>query len=43
LSDRCLVIYEGRIAAELEGEAIEETRLVAAATGNRRLNEGEAA
>jgi ribose transport system ATP-binding protein len=43
LSDRCLVIYEGRIAAELEGEAIEETRLVAAATGNRRHAEGEAA
>ncbi|NBB12438.1 ATP-binding cassette domain-containing protein [Pseudomonas sp. SLFW] len=43
LSDRCLVIYEGRIAAELEGEAIEETRLVAAATGHRRHGEGEAA
>lgn len=43
LSDRCLVIYEGRIAAVLEGDAIEETRLVAAATGHHRHGEGEAA
>jgi ribose transport system ATP-binding protein len=34
LSDRCLVIYEGRIATELRGDAIQETRLVAAATGH---------
>ena len=43
LSDRCLVIYEGRIAAELTGEAIEETALVAAATGHHRHSAGVAA
>lgn len=43
LSQRCLVIYEGRIAAELEGESIEETALVAAATGNPRHLEGAVA
>ncbi|WP_218187299.1 sugar ABC transporter ATP-binding protein [Pseudomonas sp. CHM02] len=40
LSQRCLVIYEGRIATQLEGEGIEETALVAAATGNQRHPEG---
>lgn len=43
LSSRCLVIYEGRITAELEGDSIEETALVAAATGNQRLSAGEVA
>jgi ribose transport system ATP-binding protein len=43
LSDRCLVIYEGRIAAELEGDSIEETTLIAAATGHHRHKAGEAA
>lgn len=43
LSDRCLVIYEGRIEAEFEGQAIEETNLVAAATGNHRQAPGVAA
>lgn len=43
LSDRCLVIYQGRIAAEFEGPSIEETNLVAAATGHHRQASGEAA
>lgn len=43
LSDRCLVIYEGRIAAQLSGDAIEETALVAAATGHHRHAAGAAA
>lgn len=43
LSERCLVIYRGRIAAELQGEDIEETALVAAATGHQRHGAGEAA
>ena len=43
LSDRCLVIYQGRIAAEFEGQSIEETNLVAAATGHHRPASGEAA
>ncbi|WP_223505382.1 sugar ABC transporter ATP-binding protein [Pseudomonas sp. GL-RE-29] len=43
LSERCLVIYEGRIAAELEGQSIEERNLVAAATGHHRHTAGEAA
>ena len=34
LCDRCLVIYEGRIVAQLEGNQIEERRIVAAATGH---------
>lgn len=43
LSDRCLVIYEGRIAAELAGDAVEETALVAAATGHPQHMSGAAA
>nr|WP_274708729.1 ATP-binding cassette domain-containing protein [Pseudomonas sp. S11P7] len=42
LSDRCLVIYEGRIAAEFEDQSIEERNLVAAATGHHRHTAGEA-
>jgi ribose transport system ATP-binding protein len=34
LCDQCLVIYEGRIVAQLEGEQIEERRIVASATGH---------
>lgn len=43
LSDRCLVIYEGRIAAELVGDAIQETALVAAATGHSHHSAGAVA
>ena len=34
LCDRCLVIYAGRIAADLARELIDETTIVAAATGH---------
>jgi ribose transport system ATP-binding protein len=34
LCDQCLVVYDGRIVAQLEGEEIEERRIVAAATGH---------
>lgn len=34
LCDQCLVVYEGRIVAQLEGEEIEERCIVAAATGH---------
>lgn len=34
LSSRCVAMYDGRIMAELEGEAINEESLVAAAHGN---------
>lgn len=43
LSERCLVIYEGRIATELTGDAIEERALVAAATGHQPHGAGVAA
>lgn len=43
LSERCLVIYEGRIATELAGNAIEERALVAAATGHQPHGAGVAA
>jgi ribose transport system ATP-binding protein len=35
LADRCLVLYGGRVFAELDGEAIEERAMVAALTGHR--------
>ncbi|WP_321960594.1 sugar ABC transporter ATP-binding protein [Paraburkholderia sp. J7] len=34
LCDRCLVVYDGRIVAQLEGSELEERRIVAAATGH---------
>ncbi|WP_109478153.1 sugar ABC transporter ATP-binding protein [Paraburkholderia sp. C35] len=34
LCDQCLVVYDGRIVAHLEGDEIEERRIVAAATGH---------
>lgn len=34
LCDQCLVVYDGRIAARLEGGEIEERHIVAAATGH---------
>ena len=35
LADRCLVLYAGRLFAELEGDAIEERTMVAALTGHQ--------
>ncbi|WP_377689170.1 sugar ABC transporter ATP-binding protein [Paraburkholderia dipogonis] len=34
LCDECLVVYDGRIVARLDGNEIEERRIVAAATGH---------
>lgn len=37
LCDRCLVVYAGRIVAELPRELIDETAIVAAATGHAEI------
>ena len=43
LADRCLVLYGGRIFAELDGAAIEERTMVAALTGHALLPAGRQA
>ncbi|AMV48438.1 sugar ABC transporter ATP-binding protein [Paraburkholderia caribensis] len=39
LCDECLVVYDGRIVAQLVGEQIEERTIVAAATGHSEINQ----
>jgi ribose transport system ATP-binding protein len=41
--DRVLVLYDGRIAAELEGDAITEAAVMGPALGQRHIREGVAA
>lgn len=40
LADRCLVLYAGRVFAELEGDQIQERTMVAALTGHRLAKGG---
>jgi ribose transport system ATP-binding protein len=42
LADRVSVLYQGRVALELEGEAISETALMEAALGGRHSSAGRA-
>ena len=42
LCDRVLVLYDGRVAAELEGDAITEHAIMRAALGHDRRRSGAA-